>query len=156
MPQQTRAPLAAATLAAFLMAALCTAVPAFAQGGSQAGGQGSVQASAPGDAAAFVQRFDRSGKGQLDLKGALNAAIVKFGRLDVERRGRLTEQQLGGLLTPEEFRIANPDGDTTIGAEEWFDLVRRRFHAANPDNDGSLTADEFKSPAGQALLRLLQ
>ena len=147
MTHETRAPRAAAALAVSLAAALCAA-PAFAQGAAQPGGTA--------DATAFVQRFDRSGKGQLDLKGVLNAAIVKFGMLDTERRGRLTEQQLGGLLTPEEFRIANPDGDTTIGAEEWFDLVRRRFHAANPDNDGSLTVDEFRTPAGQALLKLLQ
>ena len=110
---------------------------------------------APGPAA-FIQKWDRSGKGQLDLKGVLNAAVVKFGMLDTEHRGRLTEQQLGGLLTAQDFATANPDGDKTIGAEEWFDLVRRRFYAANPDNDGSLSADEIETPAGQALVRLLQ
>ena len=124
-------------------------LPAFAQTAPQAGG-------ATPDPTAFLQRWDRSGKGLLDLKGVLNAAVVKFGSLDKERRGRLTEQDLGGLLTSQEFIVANPDGDKTIGAEEWFEVVRRRFYAANPDNDGSLSADELKTPAGQALLKLLQ
>lgn len=108
------------------------------------------------DPGAFIQRFDRSGKGLLDMKAVLNAAVVKFGILDTEKRGRVTTQQLAGLLTAEEFKAANPDGDTTIGVEEWFDLVRRRFYAANPDNDGSLSVDELKTPAGQALLKLVQ
>lgn len=127
---------------------LAAGSPALAQTAPQAAG------AAP-DPAAFIGKWDRSGKGLLDLKGVLNAAVVKFGMLDKERRGRLTEQDLGGLLTPQEFVLANPDGDKTIGAEEWFDIVRRRFHAANPDNDGSLSTDELRTPAGQALLRLL-
>ena len=108
------------------------------------------------DPAAFIQRFDRSGKGLLDMKAVLNAGVVKFGALDTEKRGRVTAQQLASVLTAEEFTAANPDGDTTIGVEEWFDLVRRRFYAANPDNDGSLSIDELKTPAGQALLKLIQ
>jgi hypothetical protein len=132
------------TLAATaLFAAVCAAPQVFAQG------------NAP-DPATFIQRFDRSGKGLLDMKSVLNAAVVKFGTLDTEKRGRVTTQQLAGVLTPEEFAAANPDGDTTIGVEEWFDLARRRFYAANPDNDGSLSADELKTPAGQALLKLIQ
>ena len=138
-----------ALFASTLAFGLAAGPPTFAQTAPQAGG------GAP-DSAAFLQRWDRSGKGLLDLKGILNAAVVKFGLLDTERRGRLTEQQLGGLLTPEEFAVANPDGDKTLGAEEWFDVVRRRFYAANPDNDGSLSTDELRTPAGQALLKLLQ
>lgn len=90
------------------------------------------------------------------MKGVLNAAVVKFGRLDKDHKGRLTHQDLAPAVTAQDFATANPDGDTTIGAEEWFDLVRRYFYAANPDNDGSLTVDELRTPAGQALLRLVQ
>lgn len=136
-------------VASAMLFGLTAGSSAFAQTAPQAEG------AAP-DAAAFLQRWDRSGKGLLDLKGVLNAAVVKFGVLDKQRRGRLTEQDLGGLLTAQEFAVANPDGDKTIGAEEWFDVVRRRFYAANPDNDGSLSLDEFKTPEGQALLGLLQ
>lgn len=138
-----------ALIASTLLLGLTAGSPALAQTAPQTGG------TAP-DAAAFLQRWDRSGKGLLDLKGVLNAAVVKFGGLDKQRRGRLTEQDLGGLLTAQEFAVANPDGDKTIGADEWFDVVRRRFYAANPDNDGSLSIDEFRTPEGQALLRLLQ
>jgi hypothetical protein len=108
------------------------------------------------DPAAFVQKWDRGGKGLLDVKAILNAAIFKFGMLDKEHKGRLTQQDLAPAVTAQDFAAANPDGDTTIGAEEWFDLVRRHFYAANPDNDGLLSADELRTPAGQALLRLVQ
>src|SRR5271170_65457 len=107
------------------------------------------------DPAAFIKRWDRSGKGLLDLKAVDNAAIVKFNMLDTGHNGRLTQPQLAGELTPQEFVAANPDGDTTIGAEEWFDLVRQRFNAANPDHDGSLSLDELQTPQGQALLKLV-
>ena len=138
-----------ALIASAVVLALAAGSPAFAQTAPQAGG------AAP-DAAAFLQKWDRSGKGLLDLKGVLNAAVVKFGTLDKQRHGRLTEQDLQGLLTAQEFAVANPDGDKTIGADEWFDIARRRFYAANPDNDGSLSIDEFRTPEGQALLKLLQ
>ena len=136
-------------LAACVLAAGLSGTPAGAQTTPAASG-------AAQDPATFIQRFDRSSKGLLDMKAMLNAAVVKFGTLDTEKRGRVTTQQLAGVLTPEEFTTANPDGDTTIGVEEWFDLVRRRFYAANPDNDGSLSLDELKTPAGQALLKLVQ
>ena len=113
-----------------------------------------AQSSTP-DAKAFVQKWDRSGKGLLDMKAIFNAGIVKFEMLDKEHKGRLTEQQLSYAVTSEEFRKANPDGDTTIGAEEWFGMIREGFYAANPDHDGSLSIDEFSTPAGQALLKLL-
>ena len=136
-------------VASVLVFGLATGSPVLAQTAPQAGGT-------MADAATFLQKWDRSGRGMLDLKGVLNAAVVKFGTLDKQRRGRLTEQDLGGLLTAQEFIVANPDGDKTIGAEEWFDIARRRFYAANPDNDGSLTIEEFRTSEGQALLRLLQ
>ena len=89
------------------------------------------------------------------MKAIFNAGIVKFEMLDKEHKGRLTEQQLSYAITPEEFRKANPDGDTTIGAEEWFSMIRDRFDAATPDHDGSLSVDEFSTSAGMALLKLL-
>jgi len=117
--------------------------------GSAAFGQASS------NAAAFVKKWDRSGKGKLDMKAILNAAIVKFEFLDKDHTGRLTQQELAGEITPRQFRSANPDGDNTIGAEEWFNLVRRQFHAANPDHDGSLTLKELETPMGEQLLKLL-
>ena len=140
----TLKPLAAACLLAVGFAAL------------SASAQTTPSAGAALDPAAFIQKWDRSGKGLLDMKGVLNAAVVKFGMLDKDRKGRLTQQDLAPAVTAQDFAAANPDGDTTIGAEEWFDLVRRYFHAANPDNDGSLSVDELRTPAGQALLRLVQ
>jgi hypothetical protein len=120
---------------------LSVAVPAFGQSAS------------PDKAEAFIQKW--GGKGVVSLKEINNAAIVKFGMLDKNHQGRLTESDLSALLTPEQFKQANPDNDTTIGAEEWFDLVKHRFWAADPDNDGSLDINELRTPAGQALLKLV-
>jgi hypothetical protein len=64
--------------------------------------------------------------------------MVTFELLDKNHKGRLTGAEPADVLTPEDFAAANPDHDNTIGAQEWFDLVRRRFQAANPDHDGSL------------------
>ena len=130
-------------LAAAAFLALCAAAPAMAQTPDPA-------------VKAFVQKYDRGTKGLLDLKAILNAAIVKFGQLDTEHNGRLKVQQLAYALSPEDFKRANADGDETIGADEWFDIVRQHFYAANPDNDGSLSIDEFETPAGKRLLKLLQ
>ena len=44
----------------------------------------------------------------LDLKGVMNAAIVKFEMLDKDHQGRLTQEQLAQELTPQEFKEANP------------------------------------------------
>jgi hypothetical protein len=90
-----------------------------------------------------------------ELKGVLNAAIVKFKVLDKDHKGRLTQEQLAQELTPQEFKEANPDNDTTIGAQEWFALVSDRFEAADTDRNGSLTIDELQTPAGKALLKLI-
>jgi hypothetical protein len=121
---------------------LTVAVPAFGQSAS------------PDKAEAFIQKWGH-GKGVVGLKAVDNAAIVKFEMLDKNHRGRLTESDLSDLLSPEQFKQANPDNDTTIGADEWFDLVKQRFWAADPDNDGSVDVAELRTPAGQALLKLV-
>jgi hypothetical protein len=106
-------------------------------------------------AQSFIQKWDRSGKGVLGLKEVDNAAIVKFGMLDKNHQGRLTESELSAVLSPDEFKQANPDNDTTIGADEWFALVKQRFWAANPDHDGSIDVNELRTPAGRALLKVV-
>jgi hypothetical protein len=80
---------------------------------------------------AFIQKWDRSGKGLLGLGTIDNAAIVKFELLDTKHAGRLTTQALAGVLTTHEFDVANPD------------------------HDGTLDARELEAPAGQELLKLL-
>jgi hypothetical protein len=40
--------------------------------------------------------------------------------------------------------------------DEYLAVVEQRFNAANPDNDGTLDMKELNTPAGRALLRLLQ
>jgi hypothetical protein len=71
---------------------LSVAVPAFGQSAS------------PDKAEAFIQKWDRSGKGLLGLKEVDNAAIVRFEMLDKNHQGRLTESDLSALLSPEQFK----------------------------------------------------
>jgi len=104
---------------------------------------------------AFIKKWDRSGKGLLGLGTIDNAAIVKFELLDTKHAGRLTTQALAGILSTQEFDVANPDQDSTIGVDEWLDLVKHRFARANTDHDGTLDARELQAPAGQELLKLV-
>jgi hypothetical protein len=90
-----------------------------------------------------------------ELKVALSAAIVKFEMLDKDHKGRLTQEQLAHELTPQEFKKANPDNDTIIGAQAWSALVSDRFEAADTNRDGYLTIGELQTPAGKALLKLI-
>jgi hypothetical protein len=45
------------------------------------------------DAAAFLKKWDRSGKGLLDLKRVINAATVEFELLDKEHKGQTQQER---------------------------------------------------------------
>lgn len=139
------------------IAALAAALVATATigAGGVALAQGSMGASSSMSADAFVKKWDESSKGLLSLKAIDDAAVVKFEMLDAQHAGKLTEAQLAGVLMPGEFAMANPDGDATVGIDEWLDLVKHRFYRANVDHDGTLDLRELRSPQGEALLKLV-
>jgi Ca2+-binding EF-hand superfamily protein len=108
---------------------------------------------APG---AFIQQWDPDRDGTLDINEIRKAAEARFDSLDRSKDGKLDRKEAAGVVSAREFSAANPDKDATLEKNEYMVLVEARFKAANPDNDGTLDAKELASPAGRALMRLLQ
>jgi len=103
-----------------------------------------------------VKMFDTDNDGTLDLAEVKKAAAALFAKLDPDHDGTLDVRELRGRLTAKELAAADPDHDGTLTLDEYLAVAEQRFNAANPDKDGTLDARELKSPAGQALLRLLR
>jgi hypothetical protein len=102
-----------------------------------------------------VARFDTDKDNTVDLAEAKKAAGNLFDRLDTDKDGTLDVRELRGRLSRKDFAAADPDKDKTLSKDEYFAIVEQRFKAADGDNDGSISAAEFRTPAGRALLRLL-
>ena len=103
-----------------------------------------------------IKRFDTDNDGTLDHMEVRKAATKFFAKLDPDHDGTLDIRELRGRLTAKEIAAADPDHDGTLSVNEYLAVVEQRFKTADPDNDGTLDAKELKSPAGRALLQLLQ
>jgi Ca2+-binding EF-hand superfamily protein len=102
-----------------------------------------------------VARFDTDHDGTVSLDEAKKAAETVFDKLDRDQDGTLTRRELRGRLTARQFTAADTDNDGTISKDEYQAVVEKRFKAADADNDGTLNDVEFRTPAGRALIRLL-
>ena len=103
-----------------------------------------------------MQLLDPDNDGTVDLDEAKRAASAVFDRLERDRDGTLERRELRGRMSARELQAADPDRDGTLTKDEYLKEVEKRFRAANPDNDGTLDGKELQTPAGRALLRLLQ
>jgi Ca2+-binding EF-hand superfamily protein len=101
------------------------------------------------------KKFDTDNDGTLDLNEVKKAGAL-FDKLDRDHDSTLDRRELRGRLSAKEFAAADPDKDGTLTKDEYLAAVEQRFKAADPDNDGTLDAKELSTPAGRALLRLLQ
>lgn len=116
----------------------------------------SLAAVAPVSAAGMSATLDPDKDGTIDMVETMKAASALFDRLDRDRDGTLDARELRGRISASEFASADPDKDGTLNKLEYFGVVAKRFWAANPDHDLTIDAKELASPAGQALLKLLQ
>jgi Ca2+-binding EF-hand superfamily protein len=108
------------------------------------------------NAADFVKKWDPDKDGTLDLAEVKKAATARFKQLDPDKDGTLDQKEAAKAgIGKADFAKADPDNDGTIDLNEYLALVEQRFNAANPDNDGTIDEAELKTPAGQALLRML-
>jgi Ca2+-binding EF-hand superfamily protein len=100
--------------------------------------------------------LDRDKDRTVDLMEAKAAGSAAFDRVDKNHDGTMDHSELHGRLSAKDTATADPDRDGTLDKAEYLALVERRFKAADRDNDGTVDASELRSPAGQALVRLLK
>jgi EF hand len=101
--------------------------------------------------------LDRDKDGTVDLAEAKAAGSAAFDRIDKDHDGTASLSELPGRLSgAKNMAAADPDRDGTLDKAEYLALVEQRFKAADHDNDGTVDASELRSPAGQALVRLLK
>jgi Ca2+-binding EF-hand superfamily protein len=103
-----------------------------------------------------IARFDTDHDGTVDLGEAKKAASELFDRLETDKDGTLDLKELKGRLSRKAFNAADPDHDNTLTKDEYLTLIERWFRAADRDHDGTLDAAELRTPAGRALLRLIE
>jgi Ca2+-binding EF-hand superfamily protein len=102
-----------------------------------------------------VARFDTDHDATVSFDEAKKAAETVFDNLDRDHDGTLTRRELRGRLSERQFTAADTDKDGTISKDEYLAVVEKRFKAADADNDGTLNDAEFRTPAGRALIRLV-
>ena len=76
--------------------------------------------------------------------------------LNKDKDGTLDAKELGDRIDAAGIKAADPDNDGTLDEKEYAKIVESKFKAADPDGDGTLDAKELSSPAGAALLKLIQ
>jgi len=69
---------------------------------------------------------------------------------------RSTRKNFAGSSPHKMSSKPDPDKDGTLDKAEYEAIAANRFQAADPDHDGTLDKKELGSPAGKALMRLLQ
>jgi Ca2+-binding EF-hand superfamily protein len=104
----------------------------------------------------FIQKWDPDHDGTLSLDEVKKAADARFEALDPDHDGTLDKKELRGVLSAQDVVKADPDKDGTLDKAEYEAIAANRFQAADPDHDGTLDKKELGSPAGKALMRLLQ
>jgi len=103
---------------------------------------------------AFLQQRDTDHDGTLSVDEIKKAAIARFEELDRNHKGRLSRNQLTGVLTFQQFRQADKDKDGTLDKDEFLSVVEELFQAADKDHDGTLDKTELGSSTGRTLLKL--
>lgn len=115
-----------------------------------------VTSASPAFAQSALAALDTDKDGTVDLTEAKTAASALFDKLDKDKDGTLDHKELKGRISAQDWKIADPDNDKTISKDEYLAYVETEFKRADPDNDGTIDAKELQSPAGRALLRLVQ
>ena len=109
------------------------------------------------DSSAALKALDTDNEGTIDLKEAEAGAAKVFKSLDTDNDGTLDAKELAGRLDAAGFKAADPDNDGTLDEKEYMALVEKTFKAAELKPGGrTLDLKELNSPAGQALLKLIQ
>ena len=107
--------------------------------------------------AAALKALDTDNDGTVSLAEAQAGASKVFATLNPDKDATLdAPRELGDRIDAAALKAADPDNDGTLDAKEYAKIVESKFKAADPDGDGTLDAKELSSPAGAALLELVQ
>jgi EF hand len=110
----------------------------------------------PSFAASAINSLDPDKDGTVDLAEAKTAAGALFDKLEKDNDSTLDRKELHRRIPDAEWKVADPDNDKTISRDEYLAYVEAVFKKADADHDGTVDAKELKTPAGEALLRLLK
>ena len=67
----------------------------------------------------------------------------------------LEADELEGPVDAAGLKAADPDADASLDEKEYMTLGKKQFKAANPDNDGTVDLKELESSEGQKLMKLI-
>ena len=108
------------------------------------------------------EKLGKRAKDRLEKMGVeiqLNAMVTDVDHNGItvkDKDGTLDRKELHGRVPDAEWSAADPDNDKTITKAEYLAYVEAVFKKADADHDGTINAKELKTPAGEALLRLLK
>ena len=106
---------------------------------------------------AALKALDPDNDGTVSLAEAQAGASKVFASLNKDKDGTLDAKELGDRIDaagPSRPQIPTTTARST--QKEYAKIVESKFKAADPDGDGTLDAKELSSPAGAALLKLIQ
>ena len=105
-----------------------------------------------------IKMLDTDHDGTLDLAECKAAAAAMFDKLDADKSATLDQQELGdrGTITIVESPHHTMFFQTRPSKADYVGFVVKRFDVVDPDHEGKLDAKELDTPAGQALVKLLQ
>jgi Ca2+-binding EF-hand superfamily protein len=104
------------------------------------------------ESCAAVEAADRDNDGTVDLNEARQAASAVFDKLDTDKDGTLSFEELGGRLSKGDFTAGDPDNDGTLTKDEYLSIVEKLFKEADKDKEGTLDCRELSG----AIERLLK
>ena len=123
-------------------------------------------ASAAETPATFMKKVNRDADTTLSLPEVTAYALKRYGALDTNHDGTLTEKELGDRISADDFAMADTKhgaGTRTLSKVEFTTYVAKLFAAANENVkagdtkvDSTLTLEELGTPAGSKLIKLLE
>jgi hypothetical protein len=108
------------------------------------------------DSCPAMASLDPDKDGTIDLAEAQKGGTSVFAKLETDHDKTIDAKEAGDRVSKEDFAAADPDKDGTLDAAEYAALVAKRFKAADPDSEGTIDCKELATPAGKALLLLIQ
>ncbi len=103
-----------------------------------------------------ISALDTDKDGTVDIEEAETAASQIFYASDRDKDGTLDINELAERLDATALKDRDADNDGTLDHNEYAKAVAIRFKAADLNGDSKLDSKELNTPAGIALLRLIE